>query len=60
MRMGQRIAGVVVLLTGLVWLVQGIGVLRGSAMTGSPFWAVTGAVLAVAGVVILTLRPRTR
>jgi len=58
MGLGRRIAGMVLLLTGLVWLLQGIRLLPGSFMTGALFWAVTGAVLAVAGVAILARRPR--
>jgi hypothetical protein len=36
-------------LAGIIWLLQGVGVLPGSFMTGSAFWAVVGAVLIVAG-----------
>ncbi len=44
-----RIAiAILMLLVGSVWVAQGIGVLRGSAMTGQAFWAVIG-VLLIAG-----------
>jgi hypothetical protein len=36
-------------LVGVVWLLQGLGVLPGSFMTGQPFWAVMGAILLVVG-----------
>jgi hypothetical protein len=36
-------------LVGLVWLGQGVGLIGGSAMTGSSFWAVVGVVLIVVG-----------
>jgi hypothetical protein len=36
-------------LLGVVWLLQGLGVLPGSFMTGQPFWAVMGAILLVVG-----------
>ena len=37
-------------LLGLVWLGQGVGLIGGSSMTGSPVWAVIGgALLVVAG-----------
>ena len=40
-------------LVGAVWLLQGIGILPGSFMTGQVFWAVTGAIsLAVGGALI--------
>ena len=32
-------------LTGIVWILQGIGVLPGSFMTGEIVWAAVGAVL---------------
>ena len=32
-------------LTGMVWILQGIGVLPGSFMTGDVMWAAIGAVL---------------
>lgn len=40
-------------LTGLVWIGQGVGLLPGSFMTGEPIWAVVGAVLVVASGVLL-------
>ena len=45
---------------GAVFTLQGIGVLRGSSMTGSTTWAVLGPVIAVAGVVIYARSTRTR
>jgi hypothetical protein len=36
---------VVLLLIGAVWIGQGLALIGGSAMTGSSFWAVVGAVL---------------
>jgi uncharacterized membrane protein YvlD (DUF360 family) len=46
--------GGLMILIGGVWLLQGIGVLPGSFMTGQVFWAVMGAVLlAVGGLVVL-------
>ncbi len=42
------------ILMGGVWLLQGIGILPGSFMTGQTFWAVMGAVLlAVGGLLVL-------
>ena len=40
-------------LTGGVWLGQGLTLIQGSSMTGSTFWAVTGGVCLVAGIVLL-------
>jgi len=37
-------------LTGVVWILQGIGLLPGSFMTGDPTWAYIGAALLVVAV----------
>lgn len=46
-------------LIGLVWLGQGLGLIAGSPMTGSLFWAVVGAIL-IAGAVVLVVMERRR
>jgi hypothetical protein len=51
-RLAVRIVAVVALLAGLVFFLQGIGVIPGSFMTGRSEWAVIGAAL-VAGAVAL-------
>ena len=51
MRVVLNIIGVVLLLLGTIWILQGIGVLPGSFMSGQMRWAVRGAILVVAGVV---------
>jgi len=60
MRLRLTVA-VVLLLVGLLWVGQGIGLVGGSAMTGSSLWAVIGAVLiAIAWVLAWTgFRSRT-
>lgn len=60
MRAGVVVFSVVVGLLGVVWIGQGIGVIKGSFMTGDPKWAVIGAVLlvAAAGGVLWSLRRR--
>ena len=41
---------------GLVWIGQGLGILRGSSfMVGDPTWAVTGAVLVALGTFVAWL-----
>jgi hypothetical protein len=47
------IAGVLMVLLGGVWFLQGINVLPGSFMTGQTQWAIYGGVLAIAGVVVI-------
>ena len=53
MRIGMAIAGVLMILMGGVWFLQGINVLPGSFMTGDLHWAVYGGILAVLGIGLL-------
>ena len=54
------IAGVLIVV-GLVWIGQGLGIIRGaSVMTDDVTWAVIGAVLVVAGVVVAATVVRSR
>ncbi len=54
MRYVLLIVGGLMILMGGVWLLQGIGILPGSFMTGQAFWAVMGAAfLAVGGLLAL-------
>ena len=41
----RMIVGVIALLVGAVWIGQGLGLIGGSAMSGSAFWAVVGVFL---------------
>lgn len=59
MRVAPIALAVLLLLTGCVWILQGINVLPGSFMTGQTKWAVYGALCCAAGVVIL-IRARRR
>jgi len=43
------IMGIVLIAIGLVWFFQGIGVLKGSFMTGEALWAVIGAIAVFLG-----------
>ncbi len=49
MRYVLMIVGGLMVLMGGVWLLQGIGILPGSFMTGQVFWAVVGAISVVVG-----------
>lgn len=49
------IPGVLLVLVGAVWALQGVGVLGGSAMTGSTVWAVIGPIVAVVGLVLIVI-----
>lgn len=54
----QRAVGVVLIVVGAVWILQGLGVAKGSVMTGNAFWAVLGAVFFLAGILVLRRKPR--
>ena len=45
---------------GGTWLLQGVGILPGSFMTGQSFWAVVGALVLVAGAVVFYFASRRR
>jgi hypothetical protein len=46
------IIGVVLVLIGIVWTLQGLDILGGSGMSGVGIWAVIGPFVALVGVVI--------
>jgi hypothetical protein len=53
--------GVLLALMGLIWTLQGLNVLKGSAvMSGKPLWSIIGSVVAVIGVFLVTRAVRTR
>ena len=54
------IIGVLFVLMGGVWILQGINVLPGSFMTGQTQWAVYGAIAVIAGIGLLVLANRRR
>ena len=49
MRYVLLVVGGLTILMGGVWLLQGIGILPGSFMTGQTFWAVMGVICFIAG-----------
>jgi hypothetical protein len=55
-----NILGVLLILAGLVWFLQGINILLGSFMSGQPLWAVIGFVLVVIGALLLYFTNRRR
>jgi hypothetical protein len=54
MTIARRILGALLVVTGGVWIGQGTGLIQGSSMTGSTFWAVVGALCVVAGLGLLS------
>jgi hypothetical protein len=56
--MGRSVAtalGVLLILVGVLWTLQGLGYVGGSPMTGVTLWAVVGPVVAVAGLLLAVL-----
>ena len=49
MKIVLNILGVLLVLIGLIWILQGTNVLPGSFMTGQTKWAINGAISAVIG-----------
>jgi hypothetical protein len=54
----RLLLGILLILVGLVWFFQGIGVLGGSFMSDQPVWAVIGvALVAIGGWLTIQRRP---
>lgn len=49
------VPGVILALVGIVWTLQGLNVLGGSAMSGSPLWATIGPIVLAVGVVLIVI-----
>ena len=60
MRIVLNIVGVLMVLMGATWFLQGINVLPGSFMTGQIRWAYYGAIAAIAGMVLIVAANRSR
>ena len=50
--------GVVLTVAGVIWALQGFGVIGGSFMAGDSVWAVIGPVVAVIGVILVAIAVR--
>jgi hypothetical protein len=53
-------AGAVIALAGIIFTLQGLNVIGGSAMTGATFWAVAGPIIALAGLALAAVGLRRR
>jgi hypothetical protein len=59
MKKGLLVAvGAVIALAGILFTLQGLNVLGGSAMSGKTMWAVLGPVIAIVGLVIAAVGAR--
>jgi hypothetical protein len=60
MRIVWTVLGLLLLLMGCTWFLQGINILPGSFMTGQIKWAVNGGIAAVVGVILIVMTNRGR
>ncbi|MFN2602200.1 MAG: hypothetical protein ABR582_05525 [Gemmatimonadaceae bacterium] len=58
MRISLSVLGILCLLCGCVFFLQGINVIPGSFMTGQTKWAIYGAVIVIVGIALLMLANR--
>ncbi len=58
MKIALDILGVLLILVGGVWFLQGMNVLRGNVMSGQMQWVVIGAIAAVIGIGLLVFANR--
>jgi hypothetical protein len=54
------VLGGILVVIGLIWFLQGIGVLGGSAMSGVVLWAIVGPIVALAGVFLIVRGQRSK
>jgi len=52
-RPGLVAVGVLLVLVGVLWTLQGLGYVAGSVMTGVTVWAVIGPVVALLGILLV-------
>ncbi|MEQ1897140.1 MAG: hypothetical protein ABL971_07120 [Vicinamibacterales bacterium] len=58
MRLGLKVVGVVLIVLGVIWFLQGINMLPGSFMTGQIQWAYNGGIAIVVGAGLLVAARR--
>ncbi|HSJ44255.1 MAG TPA: hypothetical protein VK923_06195 [Euzebyales bacterium] len=58
MATGRIVLGAALAVVGVVWTLQGLGVIGGSFMTGATIWAVIGPATTVVGLIIAVTGPR--
>jgi hypothetical protein len=53
MRWVWLVIGVLAIIAGIVWTLQGFNILHGSVMSGSKLWAIIGPFVAVVGLALV-------
>jgi hypothetical protein len=56
MKVVVNVLGVLLILMGGTWFLQGVNVLPGSFMTGQPQWAVYGGIAVIVGLLLVFRR----
>ena len=60
MKILLNVIGIILMLAGGTFFLQGINVLPGSYMTGDPQWAINGGVMLVIAIVLILLARRLK
>ncbi len=60
MKRSLNIFGIILLLLGLLWTLQGVGLVGGSFMTGQTQWIVIGLITMLVGAVVMAWANRRR
>jgi hypothetical protein len=60
MRWVWLIVGILLVLMGAVWTLQGLDIMGGSGMSGNKMWAVIGPIVAIAGLILAGVGLRKR
>jgi hypothetical protein len=58
MKIALNVIGVLLVVFGTVWFLQGINILPGSFMSGQTRWAIYGGIAIIAGVILLASAAR--
>jgi hypothetical protein len=54
------VAGVVLVLLGLLWTLQGLDIITGSSMSGTTTWSIIGPVVLLVGAFVMSVGIRGR
>jgi len=54
------IVGIILILLGGLWALQGLGILLGSPMTGQTRWLIIGTILVIIGIAVFLMGLRRR
>ncbi len=60
MRVILTIIGVLLIILGAIWILQGVNILPGSFMTGDIHWAIYGAIAVIVGIVLIAAGNKRR